>query len=140
MPRHYNIENVFDAALDRMIKLYEDGHRVIVSFSAGKDSGICLELCIIAATMTGRLPVEVIMRDEEIMYPGTFEYAERVAMRPEVKFYWIYANQPVVNIFNRQNPYFWVFDPSLPEDKWVRTPPDFAQKIHEQNIQGLISE
>lgn len=140
MPRHYNIENVFDAALDRMIKLYEDGHRVIVSFSAGKDSGICLELCIIAATMTGRLPVEVIMRDEEIMYPGTFEYAERVAMRPEVKFYWIYANQPVVNIFNRQNPYFWVFDNSLPPDQWVRTPPDFAQKIHEQNIQGLISE
>lgn len=140
MPIRYNTDNVFDAALERLLILYREGHRVIVSFSAGKDSGICLELCIIAATMTGRLPVEVVMRDEEIMYPGTFEYAERMALRPEVKFYWCYANQPVVNIFNRQNPYFWVFDPFLPSDKWVRTPPDIAIKIPEQNIQGLISE
>ncbi len=140
MPKHYRIENVFDAALDRMIKLYEDGHRVVVSFSGGKDSGICVELAIIAATLTNKLPVEVVMRDEEIMYPGTFEYAVRIANRPEVKFYWYYANQPIVNIFNRQNPYFWVFDPKLPPEKWVRQPPDFAVKIPEQSIQGLIGQ
>jgi predicted phosphoadenosine phosphosulfate sulfurtransferase len=140
MPKHYRIENVFDAALDRMIKLYEDGHRVVVSFSGGKDSGICVELAILAATLTNKLPVEVVMRDEEIMYPGTFEYAERIAKRQEVKFYWYYANQPIVNIFNRQNPYFWVFDPKLSPEKWVRQPPDFAVKIPEQSIQGLIGQ
>lgn len=140
MPRKYTTEDVFNAALDRIIKLYKEGHRVIVSFSAGKDSGVCLELCIIAATLTNRLPVEVVMRDEEIMFPGTFEYAERVAKRPEVKFYWFYANQPIINIFNRENPYFWVFDPLLPPEKWVRRPPNFAQKIPEQAIQGLITE
>ncbi|MBX3045127.1 MAG: hypothetical protein KIT33_15185 [Candidatus Kapabacteria bacterium] len=140
MPKHYQISNVFDAGLDRLIELYSSGHRVIVSFSAGKDSGICLELAILAAQMTNNLPVEVVMRDEEIMFPGTFEYAERVAQRPEVKFYWFYANQPIVNIFNRKSPYFWVFDPLLPPDKWVRTPPEFAIKIPEQNIQGIVSE
>jgi predicted phosphoadenosine phosphosulfate sulfurtransferase len=79
------------------------------------------------------------MRDEEVMYPGSYEYAERVALRPEVKFYWFYANQPIINIFNRKNPYFWVFDPFLDPSEWVRTPPDYAVKIDEQNIQGLIS-
>ena len=64
--------SVFDAAIDRMLVLYEEGHRVIVSFSGGKDSGICLEICRIAATIANRLPVEVAMRDEEIMLPGTF--------------------------------------------------------------------
>ncbi|MRS03821.1 hypothetical protein EG832_11465, partial [bacterium] len=139
MPKRYKSENVFDAALDRLINLYREGHRVLVSFSAGKDSGVCVELCILAATMTDRLPVEVIMRDEEIMYPGTFEYAERIASRPEVKFYWHYACQPIVNVYNRKNPYFWVFDPLLKPDEWVRTPPDYAERIHEQNIQGLIN-
>jgi hypothetical protein len=103
--------DVFEAALDRLVSLYADGHRLVYSFSGGKDSGVCLELGIMAATMTNRLPVDVIMRDDEIMYPGTFEYAERVAARPEVAFNWIYACQPVVNTFNRENPFFWVFDP-----------------------------
>ena len=29
--------NVFDAALDRIVGLYQAGHEIIVSFSAGKD-------------------------------------------------------------------------------------------------------
>ena len=70
--------NVFEEAIDRMVKVYEEGHRVVVSFSGGKDSGTCVEICVIAATLTGRLPVEVVMRDEEIMFPGTFTDEERV--------------------------------------------------------------
>lgn len=117
MPRRYDNKNVFDAAIDRMTELYEQGHRIVVSFSAGKDSGVCLEICLIAAKLTGRLPVEVVMRDEEIMFPGTFEYAERVAARPEVSFHWLIANQPVVNVFNRdvsfQKPFRFIISEGL---------------------------
>jgi predicted phosphoadenosine phosphosulfate sulfurtransferase len=117
MPRRRLEENVFDAALERLTALYADGHRIVVSFSAGKDSGVCLELVILAARSTDRLPVEVVMRDEEVMYPGTFEYAERVACRPEVEFHWLVAHQPIVNVFDRVSPYFWTFDPLLsPEE------------------------
>lgn len=120
-----------------MVKVYEGGHRVVVSFSAGKDSGAALEICVIAAGMTGRLPVEVIMRDDEIMFPGTYEYAERIAARDEVSFNWIYANQPVINMFDRDNPYWWVFDPLLSPEDWVRQPPAIAQKIDELNIDSM---
>ncbi|MCE5270833.1 hypothetical protein LLH00_06065 [bacterium] len=137
MPRRYEKKNVFDAAIDRMTELYEEGHRIVVSFSAGKDSGVCLEICLIAANLTGRLPVEVVMRDEEIMFPGTFEYAERVAARPDVSFHWLIANQPVVNVFNREMPYFWTFDPLLDPEQWVRRPPEYAQYIPEKYIQGI---
>lgn len=78
MPRVYTGRDVFAEAVHRMVRVYGEGHRVVVSFSGGKDSGVCLEVCLEAARQTGRLPVEVIMRDEEIMFPGTFEYAERV--------------------------------------------------------------
>jgi predicted phosphoadenosine phosphosulfate sulfurtransferase len=109
----------------------------VVSFSAGKDSGVCLELAIMAAGELGRLPVRVVMRDEEIMLPGTYEYAERVASRPEVDFRWLYACQPVLNVFNRDLPYFWVFDPALPPESWVRRPPKIARKIPHLNIQDV---
>ena len=65
--------DVFTAGLNRLIELYEQGDRIMVCMSGGKDSTICAELAIMAATITKRLPVEIIMRDEEIMFPGTFE-------------------------------------------------------------------
>ena len=131
--------DVFNEAIERLVAVYEQGHRIIVSFSAGKDSGVCLELAIIAATITNRLPVEVVMRDEEIMFPGSYEYAERCAARPEVDFHWMVANQPVINCFNRRQPYFWTFDPDLDPSEWVRQPPDIAYTIPEKNIDSMVN-
>ena len=138
MPRLHIGKTTYDASIERMLAVYEGGHRVVVSFSGGKDSGVCLEICIMAAQIAGKLPVEVVMRDEEIMLPGTFEYCERVAQREEVKFHWVYAGQPVINVFNRKNPYFWVFDDRVDPDKWMRKPPEYAYRIPEQNIEELI--
>ena len=131
--------DVFSAAIDRMKEVYESGYRVVVSFSAGKDSGVCLEVCLLAAKETGNLPLDVVMRDEEIMLPGTFEYARRVADRPDINFHWIIANQPIVNVFNRNNPYFWVFDPKLNPMDWVRQPPDDAIYIKDQHIDAICT-
>lgn len=138
MGRRILQKNVVDAALDRLRELYRDGHRLVVSFSGGKDSGVTLELCVMAARETGRLPVDVVMRDEEIMYPGTFEYAERLYRRTdEIRFHWLVAHQPIVNLFDREHPYFWTFDPLLPPEQWVREPPPWAIHIQEKNIMQM---
>lgn len=126
--------DVFYAAYQRVKDLYENKDMVIVSFSGGKDSTCCLELAIMAARETGNLPVKVAMRDDEIMYPPVWEYCERVAKRKEIEFHWVYANQPVLNIYNRVMPYYWAFDPELDPEEWVRKPPEFAYKIPVQNI------
>lgn len=140
MPKRLLATTVFDAAFERILSLYQVGHRVVVSFSGGKDSGVLTELCIMAAHAANRLPVEVVMRDEEIMYPGTFEYAERIAARPEVRFHWMIANHPVLNYFARGAPYWWTFDLLLESDQWVRRPPDFAYTIPELHIQGMVTK
>ena len=132
-------DNVFDESLRRLTSLYENGHRVIVSFSAGKDSGICLELAVLAAEKTGRLPVEAIIRDEEVMLPSTLEYALRTHARKDVNLHWVVANQPVINIFNRECPYFWVFDPLLKPDEWVRKPPEFTEYIKHKDIEHMVN-
>jgi len=138
MPRKKLGENVLDQAVERMRVLYEEGHRIVVSFSGGKDSTACLEVCVMAASMANRLPVDVVVRDEEIMYPGTYEFIERVANRPDINMKWLVANQPIINIYGaRKQPYWWVFDPLLPEDKWLRTPPKFAERIDQMNIEHM---
>jgi predicted phosphoadenosine phosphosulfate sulfurtransferase len=135
--RHKTGLDVFEAAVQRMEVLYAAGHRCVVSFSAGKDSGVMLEVCIEAARRTAALPVDVIMRDEEVMFPGTFEYAERTAERPEVRFHWVIARQPVINVYNRALPYFWVFDPLLDPEAWVRLWPQYGQEIPHKSIDQM---
>jgi predicted phosphoadenosine phosphosulfate sulfurtransferase len=118
--------NVFDAALERLIEVYEEGHRVVVGVSGGKDSTCCLELCVIAATMTGRLPVEAVTREEEVIYPGVPEYLERMHERDDVELHWFLCRQPAVNLVNRAQPYWWVCDPDMAPSEWVREPPPYA--------------
>ena len=139
MPKRKVDKSVFDLAIDRMVEVYDQGHRVVYSMSGGKDSTCCMEIGLIAAELTGNLPIDVVTRDEEIMFPGTFEYCERVAERDEVNFHWLIANQPIINIFNRENPYFWTFDPLLPKDEWVREPPPYAIIINDKYIEAITS-
>lgn len=131
---------VFDAALDRLVAQYEQGDRIVVSLSGGKDSTCVLELCVIAASLTGRLPVDAVTRDEEILWPGTYEYLDRVAQRPdEVRLRHLVAHQPIINCFNREEPYWWVFDEQVPQDRWVRQPPSYAEVIQEIDIRSMTT-
>ena len=131
--------DVYEAGLERMLSAYEGGHTVVITMSGGKDSAVCLELAIEAARITGRLPVNVVTRDEEIGFPGVFEYLERVAARPEVDFKWVIQHQPVINVFNRAAPYFWCFDPLLPPERWVRRYPEkYAVISDEMNIRAIV--
>lgn len=130
---------VYEIAIRRLIELYETGGRVICTFSGGKDSGVCLELCRIAAKATGRSPVEVFMLDDEIMFPGTFEYAETVAAYPDVDFIWAIAREPMVCVWNRRQPYWWVFDNRLTPDEWVREPPAYAKYIEDMDLYNMVN-
>lgn len=139
MPNRYIGVNVLEETLRRLESLYNKGHRVIYSFSGGKDSTVCLELGIIAARNTGNLPVDVVLRDEEIMFPGTYALCERTANRPEVDFRWIVANNMMVNAFSRTQPYWWTFDPEC-ESKWVRRYPSIAEHIIDQELKHIVND
>lgn len=140
MPRRSIGANVFDAAIDRMVAVYEQGHRVVVSVSTGKDSTCALEVCRIAARLTDRLPVEAVIRDEEILYPGSYEYSDRIHDDPEIELHHLVARQPIINAFDRERPYWWVFDPLVPEDEWVRKPPPYAEWIDDLNIEAMTTK
>lgn len=131
--------DVFTSATERIASLYRDGHTVVCSFSGGKDSTTVLELAIIAAHREGRLPVDVIIQDEEIAYPGTYEFIDQTAQRPEVRMHWLIMQQPMLNVFNRALPYFWVMDPLLDPDEWMRKPPSYAEFVPEKAIELMVN-
>ena len=131
--------SVVEAAINRMEVLYAAGHRVVVAFSGGKDSTVTLEIAIEAARRTGRLPVEVSIQEEEVQLPGTYEFVERTANRPEVRLRWLVMQQVMVNHFNRTDPYWWVMDPKLTPDEWVRKPPAYAEFVADKEISRSIT-
>lgn len=138
MPKRYLGANVFEAAVRRMIEIYKKPGRIMLSFSGGKDSTVCLEIMRLAARHVGIPTVEVVMWDDEIMFPGTFEYADRVANFPDIKFHWITAKHAMINIFNRKEPYWWVFDPLLDSSQWVRQPPPGMYIIEDQDMYNMV--
>lgn len=137
--RNYLNSDVVAKSYNRLKSLYNAGHRVVVANSGGKDSTVITELCVMAATDADALPVEVEVRDEEVAFPGTYEYLERLAERPEVSFNHIVQKMPVINVFNRHNPYWYTFDPQLNPDEWVRKPPSYAYEIPEKEIRNVIT-
>lgn len=137
MAKSMLLVDVYTEGLRRIESLYKKCHRVVVSFSGGKDSTVLLHLAKEAARNTGNLPVEVIFCDAEIAWPGTFEYIEDVSDDPEVDFYWVMQGGSTSNCYNRECPLFWPFDERY-EDVWMRRPDEQAYWIAELSFSGLV--
>lgn len=125
LPRRQTEESVLRATIRRIHHLYDRFDRVVVSFSGGKDSTVCLQLTLQVARERGKLPVEVYCFDEEAIHPETVEYLARVAALPDVKFHWFCVPVTHRNACSRREPYWrpWNQDD---REKWVRALPASA--------------
>jgi predicted phosphoadenosine phosphosulfate sulfurtransferase len=118
--------SVYDAALARFRLLFERFDKVVVSFSGGKDSTVCLNLALQAAREVGRLPLDVYFWDEEAIHPETIEYVERVRSNPDVRLRWLCVPVMHRNACSRTEPYWYCWDPAA-RDRWVRPMPEGAE-------------
>ena len=80
--------DVWTLTLQRIREVYSMFDKVVVSFSGGKDSTVCLNATLHVARELGRLPVRAIFWDEEAIHPPTIEYVRRVYNNPEVHLDW----------------------------------------------------
>ena len=119
--------NVYAAAQERFRMLYRRFDTVVVSFSGGKDSTVCLHLALEAAEAQGKLPVQAYFWDEEAIHPETIEYVERIRARPDVKLRWLCMPVKHRNACSRRSPYWYCWDPEA-EPLWCRPLPAYAER------------
>lgn len=122
--------NVYDAAIKRFEYLFDNFDKVVVSFSGGKDSTVCLNLALEVAKKKNKLPLDVYFWDEEAIHPDTIEYVERVRQLPEVRFKWLCIPIRHRNACSRKEPYWQCWDPNK-KDLWVRDMPDNPDVVTE---------
>jgi predicted phosphoadenosine phosphosulfate sulfurtransferase len=118
-------ESCYDLSIKRIEYLYDTFDYVTVSFSGGKDSTVCLNLCLEVARQKNRLPLNVYTFDEEAIPPETVEYMDRISKNPDIDFKWYCV--PIVhrNACSRKHPYWNPWDPDK-KDIWVRELPPQA--------------
>jgi len=74
----YSKNNVLVEAEKRIRRLFDDFENVVVGFSGGKDSTVCLNLTLKIAEEKNRLPLKVLWVDQEAEWQGTADYCESV--------------------------------------------------------------
>lgn len=136
MKKVYQNQNVYEAAVQRVERIYRDFDRVYVSFSAGKDSGVLLHLALEAARRLGKLPVRVLYIDLEGQYKATIEFAERMLLRPDVEAHWVCLPLNLRNAVSQLQPNWRCWDESRRAD-WVRPMPEHACVVNEARAAEL---
>jgi predicted phosphoadenosine phosphosulfate sulfurtransferase len=109
--------NVKEQALERIRWLYDEFPVVVVSFSGGKDSTVCLELCLQVARERGRLPVPVCFIDQEAEWQYTIDYVTEVMTRPEVEPLWLQVPIKLYNATSEDDNWLMCWRPG---DTWLR--------------------
>ncbi|MFH1141639.1 MAG: phosphoadenosine phosphosulfate reductase family protein [Chloroflexota bacterium] len=117
--------DVFTAARERIRHVYETYDRVVVSYSGGKDSTCVLELAIQVAGEMGKLPVNVLFFDEEVLLPETEAMVMRTRERPEIDLKWVCGQVHYWDASSNESPH-WVTWDLTKKDLWVREPPPLA--------------
>lgn len=135
MPKKYLKINVYEAAQQRLEKIFSDFENVLVAFSGGKDSGVLLNLAYDYAKKTDNLnKLAMYTIDYEAAIEETNKYIERAYNESfdGIKKFWCclpIAAQCAVSMYQDH----WIPWDNKCRDIWVRNLPDSQHLITKDN-------
>ena len=118
-------QNVWDAAIERTERLFDEFKNVVVSFSGGKDSTVTLEIALIVARKKNRLPLSVYFLDQEAEWSATIDYVRKVMHRKEIKPLWIQVPIFLPNSISQENPFLITWEEGK---EWMRPKEEISIK------------
>jgi predicted phosphoadenosine phosphosulfate sulfurtransferase len=123
MPKRYLGKDVLTAASERVAWTFDNFERVYVSFSAGKDSTVMLQLVMAEAERRDRT-VGILLIDLEGQYRFTIEHAHREIdrYREHAEVFWVCLPIALRNAVSVYEPKWLCWDPDK-RDAWIREPP-----------------
>jgi predicted phosphoadenosine phosphosulfate sulfurtransferase len=115
--------NVFEATKERIAYTFDHFEKIIVSFSAGKDSTVMLHMVCDEARKRNR-KVAVMLIDLEGQYQKTIEHAEkcREMYKDCTEWYWICLPLHLRNAVSVYEPFWKCWDGDQ-KDLWIRDMP-----------------
>lgn len=116
-------DNVWDAALERIRYIFDEFENVIVSFSGGKDSTVTLEMALIVARETNRLPLKVLFLDQEAEWQCVIDYIQEVMDRDEIEPMWFQMPIRLTNSTSNEQHYLHCWEDG---SEWMREKVPYA--------------
>lgn len=131
--KKYSNKNVLTAAQERISYIFDEFENICLSFSGGKDSGVCLNLMIDEARKRGR-KFGVLHIDIEAEYQMTSVFIKRMIEnnRDVIIPYWVCLPMESPNSLSYLDP-TWVWWDKEKEPIWVREMPKMEYIINEDN-------
>lgn len=130
----YLKENVYDYTLDRIRYLFDEFENVVVGFSGGKDSTVCLELSLLVAKEKNRLPLKVLFLDQEAEWQNTIDYVSTVMERKDVEPMWFQMPLKIFNATSYEQE--WLECWKEGED-WIRQKVDYSIKNNKYDCESF---
>ena len=131
-------QNVYDEALDRIRRIYDEFPEVVCSMSGGKDSTVVYNLCLQVAREKGRLPLKVLWIDQEAEWECTTEYVKSLMYNPDVDPYWMQIPFKIFNATSTQHDSWLHAWEEGKEDVWIRPKDPIAKKENIYNNDRFV--
>lgn len=117
--------NTLDLAIERINRAYDLFDHILVSFSGGKDSTVCLNLTLGVARERSKLPLRVIFYDEEAIPYETETYVREVSKNKDIDLEWYCLPIKSSNACSNKQRSWYPWAPEVKE-LWVRSLPPEA--------------
>tara|TARA_R110002124_G_scaffold227921_1_gene393325 strand:+ start:1415 stop:2599 length:1185 start_codon:yes stop_codon:yes gene_type:complete len=123
--------NVYDEAIKRIHRLFDEFSNVVICTSGGKDSTVVTELTLMVAEERGLTPVPVMFVDQEAEYSLVIDYMRDLMKDPRAKPYWLQVPMKMPNSLSADEPFLNAWGDG---EEWMRPQEDISIK---ENVYGV---
>lgn len=135
MAKRYLDINVYDATIKRLEYLFNEFDNVLISFSGGKDSGVCLNMAYDYAKKHNCLDkLSMYHLDYEAQYQMTTDYVDETFKEFDIRKYWLCLPVKAQCCCNMEGGH-WITWEKEKKDIWVRQMPEYDFVINEDNCE-----